>query len=332
MINSFKQYLVEESRSVYFTFGRMNPPTIGHGKVLEMLSKKAGKSPVRVFLSQSQDSKSNPLGYQEKVKFARKMFPRHARSIMLNRKVSNVFDVANALYKEGFKSIVMVVGSDRVREFDILLKKYNGQKAKHGFYNFEKINVVSAGARDPDAEGAEGMSATKMRAAASSDNFTQFSQGLPRNVSNADSKKLYNSVRMGLGLKEQREFTKHISLDTVSETREEYIKGNLYKEGDSVRIKETREIGKVSVLGSNYIIVEVNGKTYRKWLDDVESYDGRFNFKNFASEAKVTHNQDRQKAKNEKEKEQMKVRMAVRHDKNMDRARMNDVRVQNRQT
>ena len=332
-MKTFKQFFEQkESKSLTTAFGRFNPPTIGHGKVLEMLSKKAGKNPVRVFLTQSEDKDKNPLNYVEKVKYARKIFPRHARSIMLNKKVKNLFDVANALYKEGFKSIVMVVGSDRVREFDILLKKYNGKKAKHGLYNFENINVISAGARDPDADGAEGMSATKMRAAASSDNFTQFSQGLPRNVSNANAKKLYNSVRIGMGLKEQKEFTKHISLESVSDTREQYVKGKLYREGDSVRIKETKEIGKVSVLGSNYVMVEVNGKKYRKWLDDIEKYDGRFNFKNFASEARVTHNQDRQKAKNEKEKEQMKIRLAVRHDKNMDRARMNDVRIQNKET
>ena len=86
----------------------------------------------------------------------------------------------------------MIVGSDRVNEFTVLLKKYNGVKGRHGLYNFKKINVISAGDRDPDADDISGMSASKMRQLANEGNFTQFSQGLPRNVSNADAKKVYN--------------------------------------------------------------------------------------------------------------------------------------------
>ena len=205
MINSFSKFLVEEEKVVYFTFGRMNPPTIGHEKLLDKLASSARSSSYRVYLSQSQDSKKNPLQYAEKVKIARKMFPRHARSIMLNKKVKTVFDALTSLYNEGFANIVMVVGSDRVNEFDVLINKYNGQKGKHGFYNFRKINVVSAGQRDPDAEGVEGMSASKMRAAATSGDFSQFAQGLPKKVSNADAKRIFNSVRKGLGLKEEKE-------------------------------------------------------------------------------------------------------------------------------
>ena len=198
MINSFKSYLVEEEKTVYFTFGRMNPPTIGHEKLLDVMARKAGKHPYKIYLSQSQDAKKNPLDYQSKVKAARKMFPRHARQIMIDRGIKNVFDIAAKLYNEGYKNIAMVVGSDRVREFDILLRKYNGQKAKHGFYNFQKITVISAGDRDPDAEGAEGMSASKMRAAASNGDFSQFAQGLPKSMSNSEAKKMYNTIRSAM--------------------------------------------------------------------------------------------------------------------------------------
>jgi len=136
MIKNFSQYLIEEEREVYFTFGRMNPPTIGHEKLLDTLSRKSGKNPYRVFLSQSQDSKKNPLNYAEKIKFARKMFPKHARSIMMDKKVKTVFNAIQKLYDEGYKNVVMVVGDDRVREFDILLNKYNGKKGPHGVYSF----------------------------------------------------------------------------------------------------------------------------------------------------------------------------------------------------
>ena len=273
MINSFKSFLVEEEKTVYFTFGRMNPPTIGHEKLLNMLASKAGKNPYRVFVSQSQDKKKNPLSYKDKVKVIRKMFPKYARNIMMNNKVKTAIDAAVQLYNEGYVNLVMVVGSDRIREFDVLLNRYNGEKARHGFYNFNKINVISAGERDPDAEGVEGMSASKMRSAASSGNFTQFSQGIPRNVSNADTKAIYNMVRTGMGLKEARETTQHVQLKPVSEIRESYVNGELFKEGDTVVMKETGELARVKTLGSNYVIVEGSGNTYRKWLDAVEKVD-----------------------------------------------------------
>ena len=96
------------------------------------------------------------------------------------------------------------------------MEKYNGQKARHGFYNFERINVVSAGERDPDAEGVEGMSASKQRANAQNNDFTTFSQGVPSNVSNKDAKKLFNDIRVGMGLKETTSFRNHVELEQVS--------------------------------------------------------------------------------------------------------------------
>jgi len=273
VISSFKGFLVEEEKTVYFTFGRMNPPTIGHEKLLQVLASKAGKNPYRVYLSQSEDQKKNPLSYKDKVKIARKMFPKYARSIMMNTKIKTAIDAATQLYNDGYVNLVMVAGGDRVPEFDILLKKYNGVKGRHGFYNFNKITVVSAGARDPDAEGVEGMSASKMRDAAKLGDFTKFSQGIPKNVSNADTKALYNAVRKGMGLKEAKETTQHVQLEQVSEIRESYVNGELFKEGDTVVIKDTGELAKVKTLGSNYVIVEGSGNKYRKWLDAVEKVE-----------------------------------------------------------
>lgn len=182
MISSFKSYLIEEERTVFFTFGRMNPPTTGHEKLMNELAKKSGKHSYRVYLSQSVDKKKNPLDYGTKVKTVRKFFPKHARQVMLDKKVKNVFDAVTEIYNDGYKNVSMIVGSDRVNEFTVLLKKYNGVKGRHGLYNFKKINVISAGDRDPDADDISGMSASKMRQLANEGNFTQFSQGLPRNV------------------------------------------------------------------------------------------------------------------------------------------------------
>jgi len=271
MIKNFSQYLVEEEREVYFTFGRMNPPTIGHGKVMDTLATKSGKADYKVYLSQVSNPKKDPLSYSDKVKHVRKMFPKHARNVMIDKNVRNVFDVASRLYDQGYKKITMVVGADRLREFEVLLNKYNGVKARHGFYNFEKINVVSAGERDPDAEGVEGMSASKQRENASKNDFVTFAQGVPKSMSNQDARKLFNDVRKGMGLSEERSFKNHIELAPVSETREQYVHGKLYGIGDTVVVKETNDVAIVSLLGANYVIVEMsNGDRKRMWLDAVE--------------------------------------------------------------
>ena len=274
MINRFSEFLVEEEKVGYLVFGRMNPPTIGHGKLLDKLAKTSGRAPYRIYLSQSADSKNNPLTYSDKVKYARKMFPRHARSIIIDKKVITPFHALSAMYNAGFKKVVMVAGSDRVKEYDLRLNKYNGKKGTHGFFNFEGgVKVVSAGQRDPDGTGAEGASGTKQRGYAKSNDFTGFSQGLTKAISNPDAKKMFNAVRSGMGLKEEHEFKRHIQLKTVSETREAFVKGELFELGEQVIIKKTSEVGKITVIGSNYVIVETSDKTTRQWLDAVEKIE-----------------------------------------------------------
>ena len=270
---SFKNFLVEEEKTVYFTFGRMNPPTVGHGKLIDKLARSAGKNPYRIYLSQTNDQDRNPLNYMSKIKYARKMFPKYARQIMVNKSVKNVMDIGTVLYNDGFKRIVMVVGSDRVAEFEARLNAVNGKKGRHGFFKFQSITIVSAGDRDPDAEGTTGMSASKMRKAVSDNDFTTFSQGLPKVVSNADAKAIYNDVRKGMGLKEEKEFKNKIQLEPVNDVRESYISGELFKIGDQVVVKESGEICTVKTLGSNYVIVEGATNTYRKWLDAIEKID-----------------------------------------------------------
>jgi hypothetical protein len=274
MINSFKQYLDEENSIAYFTFGRMNPPTVGHEKLLDSLSVKSGKNDYFVYLSQTTDPKKNPLGYNAKIKHVRKMFPKHARRVMVDRKVKTAFDAASQIYSKGYQNLVMVVGDDRVREFRALLDKYNGVKGKHGFYNFKSIDVVSAGARDPDSDGVEGMSASKMRQFAADNDFTSFAQGLSKSMNTKDSKKLFNDVRTGMGLKEETEFKRHVELETVSEEREMFVQGKLFDLGDKVIVKESDEMGVITYLGANYVLVELSeDRSVRKWLDAVEKIE-----------------------------------------------------------
>lgn len=267
---SFSSYITEATKEVTFTFGRFNPPTIGHEKLLDTVAKVARGSKYLVYASHSADAKKNPLDYKTKVKYMRKMYPRHARSIMLDNGVRNVFDILVKLYDQGYNKINMVVGSDRVPEFEALTNKYNGVKGRHGFYNFEGgVNIVSAGERDPDAEGVTGMSASKMRAAAEANDFASFSKGLPKGFKDGNS--LFNDVRKGMGLKESYNYREHVQLSPVSETREAYVQGELFAEGDVVVVKESDEVGTVIMRGSNYILVEMaDGKKLRKWLDDVE--------------------------------------------------------------
>lgn len=349
---SFKQYLVEETREIFFTFGRMNPPTIGHEKLLNSLSQKASKNAYKVFLSQSFDAKKNPLVYSKKIKHVRKMFPKHARNVLLNKKVKNVFDASVNLYNQGYKKVTMVVGSDRVVEFKTLLEKYNGVKGKHGFYNFEKINVVSAGARDPDAEGVEGMSASKQRENAKNNDFSSFSSGIPRSMSNSDAKKLFNDVRTGMGLRESKDFKIHVDLGKLNETREKYVNGELFEPGDRVIIKENGKSGYIYRLGANYVIVALDeGRVSRQWLDGIvfEKTDRWYKSQpewgtpeSTKSAKKLTPGQQEEDleivdavdpvkiAKDKIDKE--KKNDARRHDRMLDRARLRRVRRKNRET
>lgn len=275
---SFNEYIVESSKEATFTFGRFNPPTIGHEKLIDNVKKLSRGGVYRIYASKSQDAKKNPLDFKTKVKFLRKMFPKHARSIMSDADVRNVLDIAVKLYDQGFTKIKMVAGSDRIKEFDILLNKYNGVKSRHGYYNFEgAISVVSAGSRDPDADGAKGMSASKMRDAAAKGDLQTFSDGVPE-IPGDSQLPLYYAVRKGMGLKKES-FRKHIELPPVSETREDYIEGSLFNKGDNVIIKETQQKGVVRVCGSNYLLVELNeGGRKRCWLDSVQldEYAGEF--------------------------------------------------------
>ena len=182
-----------------FTFGRMNPPTIGHQKLVHKLRDVASKNggvPL-IFLSHSEDIKKNPLSYKDKISLAIRAFSNLAKTIKSNSK--NVIDVVKELEQSNFRNIVMVVGQDRVKEMETLLNKYNGKE-----YNFESISVVSAGDRDPDADDVSGMSASKMRALAKEGDLATFRKGLPAPIQN-NAQEIMDMVRAGMDLAEELE-------------------------------------------------------------------------------------------------------------------------------
>ena len=191
-------------KKLVFSFGRFNPPTTGHEVLLKKVVAVAKKenADAMVYSSQSNDSKKNPLPYKEKTKFMKAMFPKHKKVIQYDVGVKNAFDTLSTVYAKGYRDVTMVVGSDRVTEFEKILNKYNDVEGRHGYYNFESgVKVVSAGARDPDAEGVTGMSASKMRAAAAANDFESFEKGMPDGFKAGQI--VFDAVRKGMNLSEE---------------------------------------------------------------------------------------------------------------------------------
>ena len=199
--------LYEEQEStkkpVVMGFGRMNPPTTGHLKLIDKIRAEAEKRRAShtVFVSHSQDSKKNPLSPAQKLKTLRRYSP--GTNFEASSKESPSFlTKAAELHKKGFDHLIMVAGSDRVKEMQSTLEKYNGTH-EGALYNFKKIQVVSAGHRDPDAEGTEGISGTKMREHAKNRNLSGFREGVPAHVPDAQARELMNDTRKGMGINEQ---------------------------------------------------------------------------------------------------------------------------------
>ena len=269
-MKKFSEIVEARGDTCVFTFGRFNPPTTGHEKLLDAVAGQAKKNPgapYYVFASHSENAKKDPLPYAKKVAYMKKMFPKHARTIIVD-KARNVFEIAVSLHNKGHKSIVMVVGSDRVAEFEGLLNKYNGVEARHGYYGFDNIEVVSAGERDPDAEGVTGMSASKMRAAASANDFDQFKLGVPSTFKQAMS--LFKDVRKYMGIRES--FVPRTNVMTEEDVvRDLYMENKLYAIGDTVTDNYTGVSGEVIRRGTNYLVfAEQDGTTHKKWLYEVK--------------------------------------------------------------
>ncbi len=266
-----------DGNSVAFTFGRFNPPTIGHEKLINKVAQQPTDK-YFIYLSRSQDKNKNPLTPRDKLDVMKKMFPKHARNIVINP-TNMVLDLATDLYNKGFTKITMVAGSDRVREFEGILKRYNDKRNRHGYYNFDKIEVVSAGERDPDAEGATGMSASKMRTAAEKGDITSFKLGLPSSYKNkADD--LMKKVRKGMALAASYGALGHhagygykpianLNEYEQNQIRDLYVREMIFNINDKVDyIKEDIQ-GTVKRRGTNYVVIEDNNNNLHKaWIWD----------------------------------------------------------------
>ena len=179
-----------------------------------------------------------------------------------------MLDIAAKAHKDGFSEFVLVVGSDRIDTFVTLLNRYNGVTQKNGtFYEFKDgIKVVSAGDRDPDADGVKGMSASKMRQAAVDNDIKKFSGGLPKGF--GEVQELFNAVRKGMGLRESTSFRRHVALPTLSDLREKYAAGETFKVGS--KVKSGSDILTVLERKSNFVICQDEaGDTTKRWLHSI---------------------------------------------------------------
>ena len=197
-MKTFNKFLTEaKDKGAVFSFGRFNPPTTGHAKLVDKLKQESSGYTPLIFTSHSTDTKKNPLTHKDKIKFLRKFFGR----IIVDSQTRTVFEIAVELHNQKYNKIKMVVGSDRIKEFEMLLKKYNGVKARHGYYKFDDILVVSAGERDPDLDDVSGMSASKLRGLAQDGRYDEFAEGVPTR-NKKDKEMLYKAVRKGMGIAE----------------------------------------------------------------------------------------------------------------------------------
>jgi hypothetical protein len=278
----------EEAPTLTVVFGRFNPPTVGHEKLLKSAKRISAGGDLKVYPSRTQDPKKNPLDPDIKVSYMKKMFPDFEADIINDSDMKSIFDVLKNANEDGYGNVNIVVGSDRQAEFENLAQKYNGD-----LYNFDLIRVVSAGVRDADADGVEGMSASKMRKAVMDDDLVSFRKGTPKTLDNIDTKALFNAVRQGMGVKKSKVQKESHALWEIApkydmeNLRENYVSGKIYRMGDIVQNLNTGLVGEVTRRGANHLIcVTEDNQMFKSWIKDVMEY-GEVNSKNIVLEQKA---------------------------------------------
>ena len=265
----------ETTDTLTVAFGRFNPPTVGHEKLLKGAQKAAAGGDLKIYPSRTQDPKKNPLDPDMKISYMKKMFPEFEENIINDDEMKSIFNVLVAAAEAGYVNVNIVVGSDRQAEFENLATKYNGE-----LYDFDQIRVISAGVRDADAEGVEGMSASKMRKAVLDDDFESFRRGTPKSLDDGDAQALFDAVRQGLGAKKKKkEVTELWQIAPKCDPkglRENYISGKIFKIGDIVENLNTGLIGEIIRRGTNHLIcVTQENYMFKSWIRDVMEYTER---------------------------------------------------------
>jgi nicotinic acid mononucleotide adenylyltransferase len=255
---------LDKSSKLVFAYGRFNPPTIGHDKLMKEVITQARKNGANhiVYASASTDKRKNPLDQATKIKFMKKMFPQN--KILPAGGTQRTFMEVLKFYDKMYGEIIMIAGSDRINEFQTIADKYNGKD-----YNYKSIKVVSSGERDPDAEGVAGMSASKMREMAKQNDFKTFKTGLTSNLSDRDAKQLFDAVKKGMGINERYEsFTDFLNNDI----REEYHQEKIFNVGDMIEHVDG-STGMIVRRGTNYVSYESDGLVKKAWLYDIQELE-----------------------------------------------------------
>ena len=258
----------EQTEDLTIVFGRFNPPTVGHEKLLSQAQKTAAGGDLKIYPSRTQDPKKNPLDPDMKISYMKKMFPDYEESIINDSEMKSIFNVLTTASDEGYENVNIIVGSDRQAEFENLATKYNGE-----LYNFGEIRVISAGARDADAEGVEGMSASKMRKAVVDNDYDAFRRGTPKALNDGDTQALFDAVRSGMKIKKKKEVAEMWEIAPKFDAkglREQYVNGLIYRIGDVVENLNTGMIGEVVRRGTNHLIcVTKENLMFNAWIRDV---------------------------------------------------------------
>ena len=251
------------SKPVVFAFGRLNPPTIGHQKLIERvitIAKRVKGLPV-LYVSASQDKRKNPLTVKQKVDYLKKVYPRGIKILPAVGSERTFMEILKNRFDKKFTDVYMIAGSDRVAEFKRLIKQYNGKD-----YNFDTTEVVSAGERDPDATGATGMSASKMRDFAMNNDYTSFKQGLIKGTKEKDAMKLFKDLKKGMGVNEAMAPED----DELRMIRENYHNNDIFNMGDMVENNNNGNVGKIIKRGPNYVQYEMeDGGVEKAWLNEI---------------------------------------------------------------
>ena len=252
-------------------FGRFNPPTSGHGKLLSAAKKAAAGGDLKIYPSRTQDPKKNPLDPDMKISYMKKLFPEYEEQIINDAEMRSIFDVLTTASEDGYGNVNIIVGSDRQAEFENLAQKYNGE-----LYDFDLIRVISAGVRDADAEGVTGMSASKLRKAVVDDDFAAFKKGAPKGIKDADTQALFNAVRQGMKIKARAKVKEEFATWKIAPRydqqtlRENYVTKKVFRIGDIVENLNTGLIGKIIRRGTNYLIcVTEQDNMFKSWIRDV---------------------------------------------------------------
>lgn len=222
---------VVKKKTAVFAFGRMNPPTIGHEKLIDKVIAVARKENAEpfIFVSHTQDAKKNPLTSTQKAKYLRLGVPKAEKHIKADASIKTPFDAVGHLIDLGYTDVIMIAGDDRVPDFKKSIGSYVNHPDPKKSFNLNSFKVVSAGARDPDADGAEGMSATKMRQAAASNDFATFKLGALSNLSDKYTRELFDTLRKAMNIVEKVEDiqrlknTLNIPRKNMPQIKREYI-------------------------------------------------------------------------------------------------------------